>query len=315
MADEVGFDAFDSIQIPETMTSDAAPAMDAALAEGAPESAPTDAAAPDLRAVPDPEGEPDGGHPAAPEWQADGSLRLPDGRVMTQAEIAAQFAAPPTEAAPVAPKADPVMERIEAIQKMVEEIRAPKEPPPAPEPDLINPVTEPQDWVRGYLAQENYTRQARGQEPLTWQDGLEILRTAQAQENARQLQRLHERFDAQERERNQQAEALKIQQEVQKIEASGKYDNLKGERGQQLLNYFVKGLKPGENLESAYKGASEFLSAYVMEQYAKPKQDKAAQVLRGMPRGGGARPTPKPSYGGGFDAFEKMEQDLLKGVR
>lgn len=324
MADEVNgnWDAFDSVTIPEEMLGDV-PAATPATPE--PEVSPARAA--EIAATKD-QPAPDAPDQSAPatnsedQWLPDGSLKLADGTVVSKEEVQRILGEDPapveTPAPPAEPekKPDPLLERLEALTKEIAELKAGKDQPAPQQPEQqkwINPIENPSAWIQGRALQ--LQQQYGADYKPTWAELQSDLALAQNHEIRMQNAKLMEHVQQQEQRAAAAAEQAKLQQRIQQIEASGKYDSLKSAAGQKLLNWFAKDLKPGEDIELAYKGAKDFMPNLVKELYSDKKQEKIRGVLRSLPRGGGTRTGQQSveKYGADYDSFERLSEDVAKG--
>lgn len=318
MADEVidrspeaGLDAFDNVEIPESFYADGntASQVDTEGSSTPPEEVATptaDATAPE-GTTPEPATVTDAG------WQPDGSLKMPNGEIVTAEQVQKMFGGAPD--APVKtqepPKVDPVMQELTALKEQLAKLTQPQA---RQEQQFIDPIAEPSEWIRGRAAmlQQQYGPDFKP----TWAELQSELALAQGhahrQQNAQlsqQLQQLQQGIET----RNRQTQ---IEAEIQRIESTGKYKRLETPAGKQVLDMVLRANagKGEHNLEKGYQDAEKILTSWVMESYAAPKQDKANQVLRSMPRGGGSRPAPKqPKWTGTLEDFDTIGEEIAKG--
>jgi len=295
-------DAFDSIRLSDVDTSlaDKQPEglEDPREPAGLPD--PTDPVAEDPDAIPTEDAAPEE-LPTEPTLLDDGSLKLPDGTLVTPEQLR-QWAGLEKE-----PDTNPLLEQIRKLEEKIEALGKKAEPPQPPEQKPIDPLTEPADWIEG--RKQQYLKAGR---EVTWEQLSNDLALAQnhalrqQQESTREeLRKLHESIELSRHEKAIETELAGL------IE---KYPNVQGEIGEEVLGWRLAAAEArGErDLEKVVKSAHELVPKLVMR-WAESKKKKSTGVLRNMPRGGGNRQTPAPDFGNDVGAFERMAAFHAKG--
>lgn len=268
----------------EIDNGDAAPAAE-------PEAAPEDAKAP--------EGQPEA--KAAVEKLPDGRVKLPDGTILSQKDLADLLGVQ----APAEPaKVDPVQAKIAQLEETIKSLQEAAKPKEAPQQDLIDPLREPEEWMRGFWNQ-HYQRTG---EQLTREQVQQLLGQARDQARDKRMADLERRLEDYNKQGLTAKEEAKIQGEIQKIEASGKYPAAMTEMGKEMLNLIIKdnAAKGITDLEKAYSRVQEMVPLLVMEAYGDKKKANAKVTKLSIPRGGVTKPAPAPGVDGSFDSFDQI---------
>lgn len=259
--------------------------------------------------------------PPAPTPEAGEMVDLGDGLKVPLASLlkwaGAAPPAEPTEAAapPPAATVDPVLQRLEALEKLLTaQARNATEPaqPAAVQPQPIDPRTHPRDWL---AARNNVYRTHAGRDATREELKFDLLQ-ASSHLDRQELGQLKQNL-------TQTAQKAQVQQETQKVQTQiqglikTRFQNLDNEPGEQILNWaLAHAAATGEkDMEKVVREASELLPKFIVAAYAKRKQSNIRSLSGTMPRSGGVKAPSKPSYGKDIDALDRVTADLIKSGR
>lgn len=192
------------------------------------------------------------------------------------------------------------------IEALLEGQRSFQQQQQAAQSQAIDPLTQPQDWVR--IRRQMYLR--AGHESVS--EDLLHRELVQAQNSV-----LQENQRAQEEKFQTLQSELGIARHEKAIAAEldvlvAKYPNVQGTQGTALLEMaLAQAAARGEtDLESVVRRAHEMVPRLALERYGPNKQRQAAAVGGSLPRGGAPRAPGMKQYKG-IDAIRNFVSDLI----
>lgn len=233
----------------------------------------------------------------------EGSVRLPNGDVVTLDEVQAWRAESQQREAPQGT----VQQLLDRIAQLEQRLTAPQQPTV---PQVVDALRDPQRWLQ-VRAQEY---RAAGMQPDDHQLRTDLLQQQnrmlmeQFESNTQALQRREE-------EARLAAETSRIEREIDQLRT--KYPVLSGETGRQMFDAFLSlAAQSGEtNLENVARRVAEMAPKFVMEAYGNRKKETIRSVSSNAPRGGGIKAPQRKDYGSDLSSFDRLADDLANGRR